>query len=73
MMIFSLEPKYLNVLFCLVIIASVTNNICFMALKIVRVDELKNWQNGSFQISEVSLKNFRSYWSQVIEFEAELY
>ena len=63
MMIFSLEPKYLNVLFCLVIIASVTNNICFMALKIVRVDELKNWQNGSFQISEVSLKSFRSYWS----------
>ena len=51
----SFEPKYLNVLFCLVIAASVINNICFIALKIVRVDELKKWQNGSLQINKVDL------------------
>ena len=47
------EPKYLNLLFCLVIMASVINNVCFTALKIVRVHEQKQWKEGNLYINEV--------------------
>ena len=48
------EPKYLNLLFCLVIMASVINNVCFIALKIVRVHEQKQWKEGNLYINEVT-------------------
>ena len=50
---FRFEPKYLNVLFGLVIAASLLNNICFIALKVVRVHEQNLWREGNFDINEV--------------------
>ena len=40
-------------LFGLVIAASLLNNICFIALKVVRVHEHNLWREGNFDINEV--------------------
>ena len=40
-------------LFGLVIAASLLNNICFIALKVVRVHEQNLWREGNFDINEV--------------------
>ena len=44
------EPKYLNVLFVTSLFASILCNICFLALKVVRVKEL---QKSDFTIMKV--------------------
>ena len=49
-MIKRFEPKYLNVLFVTSLIASILCNICFLALKVVRVKEL---QQNDFTIVKV--------------------
>ena len=48
-----LEPKYLNVLFVMSLLASILCNICFLALKVVRVKEL---QKNDFTIMKVTIK-----------------
>ena len=54
------EPKYLNVLFVTSLIASILCNICFLALKVVRVKEL---QKSDFTIMKVrrEIKKIKRY------------
>ena len=47
------EPKYLNVLFVMSLLASILCNICFLALKVVRVKEL---QKNDFTIMKVTIE-----------------
>ena len=49
------EPKYLNVLFLMSLIASLLCNISFLALKVVRVTELRK---DDFTIMKVLKKTF---------------